>query len=224
MQSRFIKDITVYVKMLILLLLICTLFIAKSIFLLAFITILSLIILILLGGSVNEYVDFIKKIFIWLLFIVITYIIIYKGINGLLIFMYKFVLSVVLIHGLISNLNFDELHSGFYGILKPLNRFNIDVESKSFNIALSIVFLKALLYSSDSVGKLQCMRNKRNYGIKYFLFPRLLWATNYSENLKNNLKLKFYSLKCEKLNFRSVLLLILFIALFISAIFKEVIL
>lgn len=224
MQNRFIKNITPCVKILITFLIICTLAVAKSLFLIAFITILSLIILIMAGGSVNKYVDFIKKIFIWLLFIVIMYIIIYKSITGLVVFMYKIVLSVTLIDGIISRLDFDELHSGIYGMLTPLRKFNINVESKSFNIALNIVFLKEFLNSSDKISESQLMRNKRSYGIKYFFFPRLLNSIYYVKNLEDVLQLKFYSLKREKINFKSVISLLLFIFLFVVAIFKEVIL
>lgn len=224
MHSRFIRNITPSVKMLIIILLICTLLIAKSIFLMGFITVLSLIILILFGSSVNKYVDFIKKIFIWLLFIVIMYIIIYKSIVGLGLFMYKTTLIAILLEGLISNFNFDELHSGINEILKPFKIFKLDAEKISYNVALNVVFLNELLHSSNRIERVQIASGRRNYRIKYFLFPRLLNSTEYVKNLENSLKLKFYTLKGFKINFKSVLLLIMFIFLFIITIYKEVIL
>jgi len=224
MQSRFIKNITPSVKLLILIFLICTLIIAKSIFLFIFISILSLIILILLGISVNKCIDFIKKIFLWLLFIVVMYIIIYKNINGLLQFIYKIVLISILVNSLILNLQFDELHSGIYRILSPFKIFGVNINKKSFNIAINITFLNVFLYSSDKIEKIQTHNNKKSYRIKYFIFPRLLTSINYIKNLESSLKLKFYTIRCFKTNLKSVLLLILFIFLFFLAIYKEVIL
>lgn len=224
MQNKFVKNIKSSVKILIILLIIFTLIIAKSIFLLSFITVLSLIILILLGNSVNKYVEFIKKIFIWLLFIVIMYIIIFRNVNGLSIFMYKLILSIILIDNLLWSLNFGELHSGIYAIIYPLKRFNINREQLSYRISLNLIFVCRFIRSGNRIEKMQLLRNKRNCGMKYFIIPKLLDSINYVDELDESLKLKFYRLRIKKVNIKSVFLLMLFIVLFILALFKEVIL
>lgn len=226
MQSKFIKNIIVWVRILILFLLVLTLFIAKSLFLFLTISTFGVIILILFGYNVKKCISILKKIFIWLLFVIIIYIIIYRNITifGLFRLIYKLVFSIILMDCVILNLNFDELHSGIYSILSPLKIFNIDLEKKSFEIAMNIVFFREFLNSSDRIEKKQSIKNKRSYRIKYFFFPRLLTSINYVDNLEEILKLKFYNLRIQKINFKSLILLTLFICLFVIAVFKEVIL
>lgn len=224
MQNSFINKITVSSRILILVLLICTLFIAKSIFLIISISILTLIISILTNKSVKLYFNSIKKSISWLLFIFIVYIIIYSSVSNAFIFIYKLILSIVLIKGFLFTVNFNTLNSGIYKILKGFKKLKLDIESISYNITIYIYFLKYLFDSSDRIKKLQNINGKRKYGIKYFLMPRLLNSINEVNNLENSLKLKYYNINEEKINVRSILLLVVFIILFITALFKEVIL
>ena len=116
------------------------------------------------------------------------------------------------------------MHSGIYRILSPFKIFGVNIDKKSYNFAIDIIFLNEFLYSSDKIEKIQTHNNKKSYRIKYFIFPRLLISINYIKNLESSLKLKFYTIKSFKTNFKSILLLILFISLFLMAIYKEVIL
>lgn len=226
MQSKFIENIPVCVRIIIVFLMILTLFIAKSIFLILMITVLILIIIILMNKSVKIYIKMFIKLLLYLLFIVVAYIIISRNVNGILILIYKLALILCLIKCFVLSVNFSTLNNGIYSLLIPFNKFKIfrNSEKISFNITSCLYFIIYLFNSDETVIKFQDINNKRKYGIKNYFIPRLSIAIYQINKLQTNLELKFYKAKVEKLNFKSIILLLLFVILFATSIFKEVIL
>lgn len=222
MLNRVFKDVTPSIKIISLLILIFIILVAKSIYLIIFISILTLIILINLGYGVKPYVQFIKNILCCLLFWTLIYIIIYRNIIGVILFSYKLVLITLLIRSFAFNLNFSTLDSGIYGILRPLKKF--DTKKLSYNISIYLCFIKYLIYSKEDI---KCMQSKKlinKYSIKYYLFPRILFCTNKIKEKDMNLVLNHYTTHLEPINFISILTLIISICMFISVLVKEVIL
>ena len=211
MQNKFINNIANSVKLIIIVILIMSIFIAKSLFLLLFLLTLEFIILILIDKNVNVYVEFIKKFKMLLLFIFIIYIIIYRDLLYSFIFLYKLVCSSILIKVI-------------YTILFPLKLFTFNIKKITYNITLTMYFLKFLISSKMEIKQLQLMKNKTIHNIRNFFMPRLMISINNMKNIENSLKLNYFELKADKLNFKSILLLIIFMCLFSVVVFKEVIL
>ena len=105
MLNRVFKDVTPSIKIISLLMLIFIILVAKSIYLIIFISILTLIILINLGYGVKPYVQFIKNILCCLLFWTLIYIIIYRNIIGVILFSYKLILITLLIRSFAFKFN-----------------------------------------------------------------------------------------------------------------------
>lgn len=223
MQDRVVKDITSIARALIFILLICTIFIAKSLFLILFLTILTLIIIILSNYSVNRYRKLLKKCAIWLLFTPIIYIIIYNNANSILIFAYKSIMVIALIDNFLYDITFGEVHNIIYSIIYPLKRTKFDIEEISFRMTINIFFAKSLLLSGNKIVNSQLLKNKVNYNVKNFLMPILMIAINETTELEQSLIIKSYTLNKDKNNINSDIMVILFTSLFIISVFKEVI-
>lgn len=224
MSSNFINQFIGSVKIIILFLLILVISISKSIFLIMFMTVLILILIVLTKISVKECIKSIKIILPLLIFILIIYIIIYRDIIDLLIVLYKTILIVLLISLFMLTINFDNLHSAIYTIISPFCKPKYKRKKISFYITIYIFFIYYFLNSGSVICNLQKIRGKRKYGIKYLLLPRLFYTIDYIHNFERDLMTQFYELKVEKINFRSILILALFIVFASVAIFKEVIL
>ncbi len=223
MQDRVVKDITSIARAIIFILLICTIFIAKSLFLILFLTILTLIIIILSNYSVNRYRKLLKKCAIWLLFIPIIYIIIYNNTNSILIFAYKSMMVIALIDNFLYDITFGEVHNIIYSIIYPLKRTKFDIEEISFRMTVNLFFVKSMLLSGNKIVNSQLLKNKVNYNVKNFLMPRLMIAINETTELEQSLIIKSYTLNKDKNNINSDIMVILFASLFIISVFKEVI-
>ena len=226
MQSNIITRISPSARILVLMILILSLFLANSIYLILFITTLTLILFIITGKKVNLSVNTIKKVILFLLFFLIIYIIIFRQYNivsnGIL--LGKMIIIVVLVQILFLNTSFSELHSGIYGILKPLKRRNFDIEKISLDVTLSIYFINFLMESKNEIKKFQQINGIKRRNIKNFVLPRIFYSINQLDNLQSDLKVKFYKLNYKKVNIFSKIILILFILLFSICIFKEVML
>ena len=128
--SNFFKEISPSIRMISLGLLILCLLLAKSIYLIIFITILTLILILIKGVKVNNYVNAFKKNVILLLIFFGAYIIIFKEYNifNVGLFLIKLVLVIILIKTLTVNIEFRELHEGLYGILLPIKKLNVNID------------------------------------------------------------------------------------------------
>ena len=225
MQNNIISKISPSVRMICLFILSISLFMAKSIFLILFMTTLTLILMVISGKKVNTYVNIIKKVVILLLFFLIIYIIMFEyNTFNWLIFAYKLIIVTTLFSIFYFNTNFSQLHQSIYGCLKPLEKMKIDVEGISFDIVMALFFLKSLNDNKQKVNETQKMYGKRQLNLKNYILPIFINSANELEELQCNLKIKFYKLSYRKSNVFSKLILIVFVILFILVVIKEVIL
>lgn len=223
MQDNLIKKICPSIRIIINIILIIILLIARSIFLNLVLTILVLILLILSDFDIKIYLNLIKKFIPWLIFVFLTYIIIYVDILGALILLYKFILIIIVFRMFTFSMNFNDLNSGVYTIISPLNRLGLDSSTISFNITLYIYYLIYLSNSGNKIIKSQTINNKVKYNVRHLLIPSLILSNNNINELKDYLKLNFYNVKKENINFKSKLLLSLFVVLLVISVFKEVV-
>ena len=226
MQNNIIGKITPSIRLIILLILIVSLLLAKSIYLILFITVLTLILFIITSKKVNIYVKFLKKTILLLLFFFLIYIIIFRqhDIINMIIILYKLIIIDMLIKIFLINIDFGSMHKALYGCLLPLKKSKINIEMFSLDLTLSIYFMKFLLESNDKIKVIQVLNGRNVKNIKNYLIPRFIYSINELEKLKENLKIKFYNLNYKQSNLSSKLLLVIFVVFFIVCVFKEVIL
>lgn len=226
MQNNFIIKISPNVRMIIFTLLILSLLLAESIYLILFITTLTLILLILTDKKVNLCVKILKKIINLLLIFLIIYIIILKeydiSIVGIL--LYKLVIIIFLFEIFIFNTDFNGLHNSLYVFFKPLRLFKVDIENFSFNVTLALYFFCFLSESQLKIKNAQIFRGKRSLNIRNFIFPCILYSINKLNELQDNLKIKFYKLNNKKTDLKSMIMLVASLVLFIICLYKEVVL
>ena len=197
---------------------------AKSIYLILFITTLTLVLFITTEERVNSCVNTLKKLSFILLFLAFIYIIMFKQYNiyYIILLIYKLIIIVILFKLFFLNMSFGNMHQGIYGVLKPLKRINVDLEKFSFDITLSIHFIKFFLQSRQMIKEIQNINGKRNYNIKNMVLPQIIYTINELENLQCNLKIKLYKLDYKKINLVSKIIFVLIFMMFIICLFKEV--
>ena len=225
MPNNIISKISPTVRIICLFILSISLFLAKSIFLILFITTLTLVLMVIMGKKVNKYVNIIKKLAILLLFFIIVYIIMFEyNIFNWLIFAYKLIVVTLLFTVFYLNINFNQLHQSIYGCLKPLEKIKVNVEGFSFDITVALVFIKYLISNSEKILETQGQCGKRKINLKNYILPTFINSVNELNELQCHLKAKFYKLSYRKNNKFSKFILTVFIVIFVCVIFKEVIL
>ena len=226
MQNNIITKISPCVRIFVLLILTVCLILAKSIYLILFITTLTLVLFVITNKTVNLYVKALKKMIILLLIFLVTYIIIFKqySIVSIVVFAYKLLIIGILVKIFLLNIEFNSLHQGLYGFLLPIKKLNLNVEKISLDITLSLYFMKFLIKSKEKIKTAQIINGKKITNIKNFVLPSIIYSINKINCLQDNLKVKFYKLNYKKVNFSSKVVFILFVALFVACLFKEVVL
>jgi len=225
MQNNIISKISPTVRISCLFILSISLFMAKSIFLILFITTLTSILLLITGKKVNLYVNIIKKVAILLLFLLIAYIIMFENnIFNWLVFTYKLIIITLLFAVFSFNINFSQLHQAIYGCLKPLEKAKVNVEQISFDIVISLFFLKSLMKNKRRISEIQKLYVKKQLNLKNYILPILINSSNELNEFQFHLKTKFYKLSYKGNNWFSKFVLIAFMVVFIFVVFKEVIL
>ena len=224
MQNNIFSKVNVSTRLTVLILLVISVFIAKSIYLLIFLTILSLLFIILTNKSVKFYIDSIKNVKFWLLFIFITYIIICRNILTSFAFMYKVLIVVLIVKQFCMTVNFCTLTNGITTILNFVG-IKLKSDKISYNIVSFISFIniyiktkKEIFHKYDSENRL-----KHQFSFKYNILPRVFLTMSKMEEFESSLKLKFYKPKLEQKNLESKITLLIFFALFIVVVLKEVI-
>ena len=225
MQNKFINKINVSSKIIMLFLMVLIISIAKSIYLLTFITILLLIFILLTNKNVKFYIETFKNSFLILLFAFSTYIIVTKDIVGSFVFLYKIILVILFIKQFLIIVKFQELVNGINTILKPL-RNKLNVSQISYNIVLFIYFIDVYINSKKEIFQNYISYNRIIYtfSFKYNIFPRLFLTIAKIKNIENSLKIKNYKINYENKNKESIVSVIVFILLFVAVFLKEVIL
>lgn len=225
MQNNFITKISPIVRIFVLIILILMLLLAKSLYLILFITTLTLILFVKTDTKVNIYVKFLKRIIILLLIFFIEYIIIFRinSFISIILLLYKLLIITGLIKIYLLNVNFGDLHIGLYRLVYPFKILNVNIEKLSYDIVLLMYFYKFVCDSKAEVKRKQVLFGKKSFNIKNSIMPRIINAIQGLENFENSLKIKFYKLENKKIDFKSKIILCLFIIIFIVSIFKEVI-
>lgn len=220
MQNKFYNDINVSTRIVLALILSLSMFIAKSIYLIIFLSILCYILILLSEKSVKHYLKLLKKLKFLLLFIFIAYIIIFRNITNSILFLYKLILVLFIIKQLSLTVNFENLNNGIKTLLKPIIKKNND--NISYDITLILYFISIYI---NSAKKLCNLNNNKLFklNLKYYIMPRLFITMAEINKLENGLKLKCYIPKFENKNIKSIFLQLIFSLLFIVVIIKEVI-
>ena len=224
MQNRFLNTISPSTRLIVLIILIISLLIARSIYLVLFITTFVLIMSIVSKTKLKEYVKFIKNFKFSLLFFLILYII-FLGQNNIykiLIFGYKEIMLAIMIKIFSISINFKELNSSIYNIFRPFKFF--DWTSFSLDMTFSLYLIKYWIESKDKIINNQLINSKRNFGIRKYFIPRILYTAKHINRLKDRNILNFSNLTIEKYNLKSKLVFVSFITFFVICLFKEVIL
>ncbi len=215
MQNSIYNNVNVSTRLIITLLFILSILVANSIYLIIFLSILCLVFIILTEKSVNKYIDLLKKSKILLLFIFITYIIIFRNVFGALLFIYKIILIIFINKQLSLTLSFEALNDGINTLIALITKKQNN--KISYDISLTIYLFKIYLNSPNGF-------NKKIFSLKYNILPRMLTAMNELNKLEKTLALKCYTTKIEKKNIKSKIYQIVFMILFIIVVIKEVIL
>ena len=225
MQNKFINKINVSTLIISLLFLLLIIFIANSIYLLSFITVLLLVLIILTNQSVKFYVESIKNTFLILLFVFIAYIIVTRNIIGSFIFLYKLILTTLYVKQFLLITKFQELVDGINTILKPISK-KLNINMISYNIVIFIYFIDIYINSKKEIFNNYNSKDKIIYtfSIKRNMFPRFFLTISKIKNIENSLKIKNYKINYESVNKESIICVCSFISLFIIVFFKEVIL
>lgn len=224
MQNSIFNKVNVSTRILALILLSLSILVAKSIYLMIFFLIFLIILVILTNKSVKFYIDSIKKVKFWLLFIFLTYIIVFRNILDSCIFIYKVILIIFIFKQFSLTVNFESLSNGIRTLLKPLRKLNLD--KLAYDIVVFIYFVNEYLNSKKEIFSNYNYDKKIRYtfSLKYNIFPRIFFAISKINKLESSLKLKFYKSSNEEKNIASNMVLFIFIMLFIVVVFKEVIL
>jgi len=225
MQNNIFSKINVLHRIIILLLLIVSIFVTNSLYLIIAFSIFVMIVAILTNKSVKFYIHLIKNVKLWLLFIFITYIIVFRSILGAFAFLYKVILVILIIKQFSLTVNFNSLASAIKTVFKPVKKiFNID--KISYNIAIFIYFINTYMKSKEEIFARYNLDNKIMYkfSLKYNIFPRVFLTMSKTNEFESSLKLKFYKIRFEPKNKVSNIVLFSFVILFMVVIFKEVIL
>ena len=218
MPKSLLSEINPFVKLLIMFILIVSILIGKSFYLLLILGVIALIVILISDISVNKYVEEIKKIFMWLIFIFLAYIIILNN-RSILLFVYKTTLIIIFLETFLLSSSFDEIDSGINTIIRPLKLFKYNTDSISLNITLSIFFLINLInldYRSVDYDMFSY-----SFYPKYII-SRILIVNDKINSYQMSLKLKFYKVKNYKFDTRDIILFVAFISFFIIVIYEEV--
>ena len=222
-KNNFLKIISPSVRLICLIILGISMIIAKSIYLILFITTLILILCIYSKKQVKEYVKSIKNIILVLVFFTILYIIISRNysIFGIFIFFYKSLAIWIMIKLFDITINFSELHSALYGLLIPFKKLNL--EKNCYNIAMSLFFIKNLIISKNYINSIQDFYSKRSIRFKDNLYPRFIYSIDKANKLQESNRINHYTMPKLRLNLWSIAVLIFAIIFFVVCLYKEVI-
>ena len=225
MQNNIFSKVNVFTRLLVLLLLILSIFIAKSVYLLIFLTLLCVLLILLTKKSVKFYIDSIKNVKFWLLFIFIAYIIICRNILVSFVFTYKVVLVILIVKQFYMTVNFYTLTDGimtlfnFIGIKLKSDKISYNIVSFIYFINIYIKTKKEIFNKYDDDKKI-----KYQFSFKYNVYPRIFLTMSKMERFESSLKIKFYKPSLEEKNIESKIVLLTFLVLFITVVLKEVIL
>lgn len=223
MQNNIVNQINSSTRILILLICCLITIIAKSIFLLIFISLFLIILMVLTEKSVKFYLNFVNEFNLLLLFIFIAYIILFGGIYNSFIAVYKAVLVIFFIRQFILTMNFQKFSNGMMTIINPIE--NSKLEKIVYDVLIFIYFILYFINSRKQILRKYSKNNMSfSLSLKYNLLPRIFLSMTKTKQLESSLKIKHFKASIEKKNKLSTITLYIFITIFMLVILKEVIL
>lgn len=225
MQDNIITKVSPIVRIIVAIILILCLLMAKSLYLIFFITTFIIFLLVATDKKVKLYVSIAKKFIIVLLFILFIYIIILGKCKLLevLLLVYKTIFVTLILAILTANTSFKELHQVLY-MLFSIFKKNNQVEKNTFDLIYACYFIKTLIFSGEEIKNTQEINGQSKIGIKNYILPRFIYSIDKLDQFQDNLKINFYKINYSKVNLKSKIILIIFLIIFVICIFKEVIL
>ena len=219
MHKEFFDTVTPFSKLIIIFLLIIMLFITNSIYIILFITILTVYLMILINKSVNFYIKIFKNYLLLLLFLLLIYIIFLR--SNIILFTCKLIISTLLFSIYFIYVNFSELNLVIYKLLIPLKYVGVNIQNVSYNITIYLYYINYLFSSNTEIIKKQQLKSNKKYNLKYLFLPALIYADDKTRKLNTNLKLNYYKLIYKKENKTSLFILLFFIILFILTLIRR---
>lgn len=224
MQSNAFDKVNVSTRMLILLMIVLGILIAKSIYLIILLTLLFVFVFLLTNKSVKFYIDLIKNVKLWLLFVFIAYIIIFRNVVHSFIFTYKILLVLLYVIQFNLTTTFSDKTNAIKTLIKPMNKV-FDTDQISYNIVVFIYFFFTYINSKQEIFKKYNKEEKiiYSFSLKHNILPRFLFTVSKISELESSLKLKFYRPRFEKKLKSSNTILVFVLLFFLMIVFKEVI-
>lgn len=218
-----LNKVNIVNRIIILILLILGISIANSKYLLISFTIYFLFLALLTNKSVKFYIDLIKNVKLWLLFIFIIYIIMVRNVLLSAVIIYKIILILLYIKQFSLSVDTQTFLSGIYTLMERLkfkNSLNI-----SYNIVIFINFINYYINSKKQIFSNYNKKKKiiNTFSLKYNILPRMFLSTSKINKLESDLKLKYIKPRLIKNDTKSNIILFIFILLFIIVVIKEVI-
>lgn len=225
MQGNLINKIHPFIRFCCFVIISIMLLISKSLYLTLFLT--TLIFLLALKSDTFIY-EYIKKIYLYkVLLIIIFALVIYLfkifNIFKIALTLYKILLIFTLINIFILNSSFEDINLLFYYILKPLNRLKINIEKLSFDLTISLYFIKEIFSSKNHINKLKNQFYKKNSLIIDTISSRMIYSINEISKFEHSLKMSYYKINKIRIDLKSKIVFIIFNLLFIISIIREVI-
>lgn len=222
MQNSFINKINVSTRIIMMILIGLSVLVAKSIYLITFLSILCIIFIMLTKKSVKYYIHLLKNIKFLLLFLYIAYIIFFRNIIGSFLFIYKVLLIIFFVVQLSQSINLENLINGVNTITKVFTKK--EQKNCAYNVGVTLYLIKYYIESSNYLSKKYYdKKNIYKFSLKKYILPRMFLASEKTKQIENSLKMKFYIPKVENKNLISTAMLVLCVILFIIVVIKEVI-
>ena len=151
MQNSFINKINVSTRIIMMILIGLSVLVAKSIYLITFLSILCIIFIMLTKKSVKYYIHLLKNIKFLLLFLYIAYIIFFRNIIGSFLFIYKVLLIIFFVVQLSQSINLESLINGVNTITKVLTKK--EQKNCAYNVGVTLYLIKYYIESSNYLSK-----------------------------------------------------------------------
>ena len=150
MQNDIFKEVNVSSRIISLFFIIISLIIAKSLYYIIFVAILFAILFLLTNKSVKYYQEAIISVKFWLLFSLITYIIVMGSVLYSFVFTLKIMLIVLYIEQFFLTIKFEDLATGINTIIYLISK-KIESTKIAYNIALTIYFIRFYINSKKTI-------------------------------------------------------------------------
>lgn len=206
--------------------LIIMIIVAKSLYLILFLTSFILYIMLSLDINIKDYLKVLLTYKVELIIFFIIYILLFKIFNfiDIIYLLYKLIIILFLIMIFISSITFVDLNLIIYYLFYPLKKTKINIENMSYDCSMSLYLIKKFFESKNQLLFIRKNLYKKNPNIIDRFSSRVVYSIGEIYKFSDSLKLSFYKITKQKLNLKSKIISLLFVILLIISIIKEVIL